>query len=355
MLPKNTHLQKGDTVRFLNEKGGGVISKITKEFVYVEIDGNFEVPVLHSEVILISSAPKDVKEQDVSEQQNIHSETIYTEEFITKPISHTASKLSKGMYLLFVPVNQQILIAGDIMLYLLNYTNYTGFFSLSYPQIDNSNATYKGEFESSTALLLDTISRNDIAAHTRGTLQCIFTSHLDNGTPNPITTIIDIKSNKFLKEESYTINIALQMAACSIKLFDKKDIYFSNNIFAKDYDDILQPLKAEMQEKTSLISKYQSGHLEAEVDLHYEKIMPDKHNTNSNDKMRVQLDLCKACLESAIKEEYKKVVFIHGVGVGILKIEIHNILNSYEQIEYRDAPISKYGIGATEVLIYKKK
>jgi len=60
-------------------------------------------------------------------------------------------------------------------------------------------------------------------------------------------------------------------------------------------------------------------------------------------------------MENAIAENYERVIFIHGVGAGILKLEVSKILEQYTFLEYFDASIAKYGIGATEVLIHKEK
>ena len=47
----------------------------------------------------------------------------------------------------------------------------------------------------------------------------------------------------------------------------------------------------------------------------------------------------------------QKIIFIHGVGIGRLKSEILKILQQYPNLHYFDAPLSKYGVGATEVWI----
>jgi hypothetical protein len=45
------------------------------------------------------------------------------------------------------------------------------------------------------------------------------------------------------------------------------------------------------------------------------------------------------------------VVFIHGVGEGVLKIELEYLFRRYENVKYYDADYQKYGLGATEVYI----
>jgi dsDNA-specific endonuclease/ATPase MutS2 len=46
----------------------------------------------------------------------------------------------------------------------------------------------------------------------------------------------------------------------------------------------------------------------------------------------------------------KRFVVIHGVGKGRLRDEIRKQLSA-DNIEHYDAPLSKYGFGATEIII----
>ena len=55
-------------------------------------------------------------------------------------------------------------------------------------------------------------------------------------------------------------------------------------------------------------------------------------------------------LAIAEKKKVKKVIFIHGVGQGVLRAEIRSFIKSYyPQCEFLDGNYQKYGHGATEV------
>ena len=50
--------------------------------------------------------------------------------------------------------------------------------------------------------------------------------------------------------------------------------------------------------------------------------------------------------------QFKKITFIHGVGNGKLKQEIINKLEKdYPALQFHDAPTTRYGFGATEVVL----
>jgi len=88
-----------------------------------------------------------------------------------------------------------------------------------------------------------------------------------------------------------------------------------------------------------------------EVDLHIEKLVPSKRGMSNYDILTLQMETAKRQLDFAIKNRMPKIVFIHGVGEGVLKAELDFLLGRYETISFQDANYQKYGLGATEVYI----
>ncbi|MGE0636465.1 MAG: Smr/MutS family protein [Bacteroidia bacterium] len=91
--------------------------------------------------------------------------------------------------------------------------------------------------------------------------------------------------------------------------------------------------------------------IEDEVDLHIENLLPSHRGMSNGEIIDVQLRHFTKALDNAIRNNYYKIVFIHGVGKGRLREEIIAILNTYSGITYRAASYERYGWGATEVLI----
>ena len=92
-----------------------------------------------------------------------------------------------------------------------------------------------------------------------------------------------------------------------------------------------------------------------EVDLHIEKLVPSKRGMNNYDILNLQMEIAKRQLEFAQKNRMPRVVFIHGVGEGVLKAELDFLLGRYDNITFQDANYQKYGLGATEVYFIQKK
>lgn len=88
-----------------------------------------------------------------------------------------------------------------------------------------------------------------------------------------------------------------------------------------------------------------------EVDLHIHQLTKSTKGLTNFDMLNIQLDAAKRQLEFAINKRIQKVVFIHGVGEGVLKEELHYLFGRYSNVSYSDADYKKYGLGATEVYI----
>lgn len=86
-----------------------------------------------------------------------------------------------------------------------------------------------------------------------------------------------------------------------------------------------------------------------EFDLHIEKLVKSFGEMNNYDILNLQMETAKRHIEFALRNRIPKIVFIHGVGEGVLKAELDYLLKRYEQISFQDANYQKYGLGATEV------
>ena len=88
-----------------------------------------------------------------------------------------------------------------------------------------------------------------------------------------------------------------------------------------------------------------------EFDLHIEKLVPNKRGMSNYDILTLQTETAQRHIEFAIRNRIPKIVFIHGVGEGILKAELDFLLGRYDNIAFQEGNYQKYGQGATEVYI----
>ena len=88
-----------------------------------------------------------------------------------------------------------------------------------------------------------------------------------------------------------------------------------------------------------------------EFDLHLEALRPDTKEELSNTAiLRIQLDAFEDALSRALATNMHEIVFIHGLGTGVLRKEIHRQLSRNKDIKFfEDAQKGKFGFGATLV------
>ncbi len=89
-----------------------------------------------------------------------------------------------------------------------------------------------------------------------------------------------------------------------------------------------------------------------EVDLHIEKLLKSTKGMDKYDMLSYQINVARQKVEYCIQKRISKIVFIHGVGEGVLKSELNYLLNNYP-VKYYDASYQKYGLGATEVYVFQ--
>lgn len=127
-----------------------------------------------------------------------------------------------------------------------------------------------------------------------------------------------------------------------------------DSIKSIDTRDVVQ--KKEIQKPRSFIKERKSKHEISvpEFDLHIEKLVPNYRSMSNYDILTLQSETAKRHIEFAIRNRIPKIVFIHGVGEGVLKSELDFLLGRYDNIAFQDANYQKYGLGATEVFIKQK-
>ncbi len=121
------------------------------------------------------------------------------------------------------------------------------------------------------------------------------------------------------------------------------------------YSDINNSLlndKIQDQIKKSSSFKKDKNEVILEVDLHINQLTKSTKGMDNFDMLSLQLDTAKIKIEYAISKRISKIVFIHGVGEGVLKSELHYLFGRYP-VRFYDASYKKYGLGATEVYIYQ--
>jgi DNA-nicking Smr family endonuclease len=128
----------------------------------------------------------------------------------------------------------------------------------------------------------------------------------------------------------------------------------ARNLSFQKIHNAIQEKEAEKKPKR-IVEKSRKERTETamEVDLHIHQLTNAHRGMSNFDMLELQTDTAKRQLEFAMRKRIPKVVFIHGVGEGVLKEELAYLFRQYDNVKYYDANYQKYGLGATEVYIYQ--
>ena len=102
----------------------------------------------------------------------------------------------------------------------------------------------------------------------------------------------------------------------------------------------------DMQENRSDVSKQQRSQSVLKIDLHIELLTSNYQYLDNFEIVQIQLNECHGKIEKALNSNCQKIIIVHGIGTGVLKAEVHKLLNNYKLRYYltKDA-------GATEVML----
>lgn len=154
---------------------------------------------------------------------------------------------------------------------------------------------------------------------------------------------VDGNSVRVLTEDGFELELAKEEL---VVLPSNREMHVSNADVSRAYRE-----KSQGQKPIRRSVKREKTDPPMEVDLHVEKLTKDLRGLSSHDMLTLQVDTAKRQLEFAISKRIRRVVFIHGVGEGVLRTELEYLFGRYPGISWYDADYQRYGLGATEVYI----
>jgi hypothetical protein len=146
------------------------------------------------------------------------------------------------------------------------------------------------------------------------------------------------------------------------KLFDQINELLVNNQPTFSYalvdDFVPKPGKTtiekiEIKPKVEYVNQPQGPNTESpkyEIDLHIENLVDNTRGMDNADMLNFQLKAFDKYMHLAVMHRQERMIVIHGLGKGVLRDAIHDILaNTPEVDHYVNEYNGKYGFGATEI------
>ncbi|MEH6778785.1 Smr/MutS family protein [Maribacter arcticus] len=141
----------------------------------------------------------------------------------------------------------------------------------------------------------------------------------------------------------------------SLDFMAKELVYISNEIHVSNSEiaEIKKEKELPKRKKATVLRVKERTAHKMEVDLHINQLVKNPKQIGKFEMLNLQLDTAKRQLDFAISKRIQKIVFIHGVGEGVLKEELGYLFRKYDNVKFYDADYQKYGLGATEVYIFQ--
>lgn len=313
----------GDKVRLMHGQEEGIITRfLDRNLVEVEIEDGFTIPVLQKELVVIAKEEKNYFREQQATKSTTKASAV--KEIISE----------KGIYLSFLPVNDE-----KLSLHLVNNTDFIILASVSLEEKTNQYGIFADKLDSKSAAKINNWMIKDFDKWSPLFLQIIY--HRSNyfSLKQPLLKKVTFRAASFFKKKSNT----------PILNKDGYVIQIDENQKTVDPDELKERFFAHSHFENK---DHQQPKVEKVVDLHIEKLTRDFQNLGNEEILKLQLDYFEKKLDVAIRAGLDEITFIHGIGNGILRQNIHKILSQSPHISfYKDAMKEKFGFGATLVKI----
>lgn len=327
-------LRIGDKVKFLNEKGEGIVSRIQdSKTVFVEMPDGFEIPYLAAQLV------------------PIHTELILDKDADNIELNPEAN-IADAIYFVIEPDHELEQLRSDYKIYLFNASDFHLIFTYSIKDDAYFQTLKHGSLGPYQKILLRQVKLRFFEEFNQHKIEALLFKNTHYRAQLPVSESVFIHP-RFMNK---TTAIKHPEFKHPVYAFLLKDEFFNT-------ETIEVPLTAEDVNKLKTIKEFKSKQtvskshkeylksLEKEVDLHIEELVDSTAGLSNHEMLSIQLEKFEKELDEAIARGMKKVIFIHGVGNGRLKQEIIGILKTVKEVTYQDASYKDYGFGATQVNI----
>ena len=335
----------GDKVRFLNEKGGGIIQKIlSKTMVIVKTEDDFEYPEQNANLVLIEAA----KIENQNEKTKVDEVTI-KEEIVTE--DYTDYKEDDKTVIAFAFVKKFEGEKEVFEAYLINDSNHHLFYHVVLKG-DNAFEMLDADITDPVTLVKTAnFSRDRINSGKEIIIQISFFGHKYDVLKDQIVRRIKIYPIKFFNDGFFTDNDYLDEKAYVFMLYTEKPGLGQSIKTEHDFEKLILEKDFSQTSEKSQTSKPHKKPETIECDLHIQNLVESVIGMTNHEILSIQMNHFHKQLTDAISNKAGKIVFIHGIGNGTLKNTLRESLSKQYKLHYEDASFREYGFGATMVIL----
>ena len=381
----------GDTVRYLNAVGGGIIKRIEGQTAYVEEDG-FETPVLLKEVVVVlpaghekknaarlmfdQSAVDAVKARELREREKEkQTKEIPHAPEPAMPVEETAHGEKINLVLAFEPGDVKRLSDTSFAAVLVNDSNY--FISFSFMTRGDGDrgwqTCYTGTVEPNMVVDLANFQHSGLKSLEQVAFQCFaFKKDKPFEMKQPVSVHRRLDLTKFYKLHCFRPGIYFDNPVLEIPLVRDDSPVHPVQIDPSAIRHAMSGIPAaesrqNQERKNNAGRNNKKGKNDPagnpnrllpliEIDLHIDQLLDSTSGMDNAAIKQVQLDTVRDNMRRNARRLGQKIVFIHGKGDGVLREAVRTLLRrEFPSAEWQDASFREYGFGATLVTIHANK
>jgi len=322
----------GDKVRLVHGKEEGVIyAFLPGNVVEIEIEDGFRIPVLRNEIVTISPVEAHLM-QKTPDGPKLAPQS-------EKVISRQAVFAEKGIYIAFISVNDRAVI-----LHLINNTDWTLPFTVSKQMDQLQTGITAGVLLPRTSHKITELIMNDFETWPVFNFTMLYYRSGNFALRSPFERKMKCRAQTFYKSKKQAP--VLNKEGFVFQLDDEE-------VFKKEGTKVKENLSDDLRNSLmggADVAKIVLEKPEKIIDLHIGKITGDFSRLSNEEILKKQLGAFENGLELAIANGMEEITFIHGVGNGVLRDELHRRLSKNQHVQYfKDAQKEKFGYGATLV------
>lgn len=342
------NIKIGDKVKFVNEVGGGIVTAfIDEKTIEVQDEDGFEIPMLASEVLIETSESFDGGNSGDAKRQEPERKV----EVRLKPEDYKYKEFKGELIMAVVPENDRLLHVSDLSLYLINDSNYSTHYLISMKSANVSEFVAEGILEPDTKMEIRKYTQSALSKVSSIQLQAFYYKEGLFDIQKPQSVLFKLDGVSFYKASAFFENEYFDSRAYLSK---KEEFDLRDAVDKLSENELLKVTESKKEDKESTPIPKKSKYNEIdEIDLHIENIVDHHAGLSNGEIVEIQMGRFETALETAIRSNSNRIVFIHGVGNGKLKHELRKKLDrKYPDHKYQDASFKEYGYGAT--LVYLK-
>ena len=308
----------GEFVRFVEERREGYITRIIDDTtVAVTDDDGFEIPVLASQVTRVHGK---------SSETDLNTET-------ETRLDPEENFESKGIFLAIADDKR---IGSVVHFHLINSSSYQLLVTLSTEKQQKVKGEFAGIIQPKSSVQVYSASLNELDLWPKFHFQILLYGVGNQELQKPLLISEKFRAKDFAGAKKQVAMINQQ--AWLIQLDANEPLIDAQKLKESFHKPAIEKMEIENPGK--------------QVDLHIEKIRDEHQFLNSSEILEIQLAHFRKSLDAAIVHKLQSIIFIHGVGNGTLRNEMHKIISKHPQVKtFMDAYKEKFGYGATEVIL----